>query len=34
VFAAIIPIEIDLEVVYKDKKVKQGPSTARAETEE
>jgi hypothetical protein len=34
VFANIIPIQIDLEVVYKDQKVKQGTSAARDETEE
>jgi hypothetical protein len=34
VFANIISIQIDLKVVYKDKKVKQGTSAACAETEE
>jgi hypothetical protein len=34
VFSNIFPIQIDLEVVYKVKKVKQGTSTARDETEE
>jgi len=34
VFANIIPIQIYLEVVYKVKKVKQGTSAARDETEE
>jgi hypothetical protein len=34
VFADIIPIQIDLEVVHKLQKVKQGPSAARDETEE
>jgi hypothetical protein len=34
VFANIFPIEIDLEVVHKLQKVKQGASAARDETEE
>jgi hypothetical protein len=34
VFSNIIPIQIDFEVVYKLKKVKQGTSAARAETKE
>jgi hypothetical protein len=34
VCANIYPIEIDLEVVYKVQKVKQGTSGARDETEE
>jgi hypothetical protein len=34
VFANIIPIQIDHEVVHKPKKIKQGPSAARDETPE
>jgi hypothetical protein len=34
VFANNFPIQIDLEVVYKFKKVKQGISAVCAETEE
>jgi len=32
VFANIVSIEVDLEVVHKLKKIKQGPSPARDET--
>jgi hypothetical protein len=34
VFANIYPIQIDLEVVYKLQKAKQGTSATRDETEE
>jgi hypothetical protein len=34
VFANIYPKQIDFEVVYKLKKIKQGTSAARDETEE
>jgi len=34
VFANIFPIQIDLEVVHKLKKVEQDTSATRAETEE
>jgi hypothetical protein len=33
-FANNFPIQMDFEVVYKLKKVKQGTSAARAETKE
>jgi hypothetical protein len=33
-FANIFPIQVDLEVVHKLKKVKQSASAAHAETEE